>query len=166
MRYSFIKIILSLSLCTCLTGLLHADTHVGDKFPSLSASLPSPLPEINNKVVLVDFWASWCAPCKASFPAYNQIQKDYASEGFVLIAVSVDTVASAYSNFLSKSPPGFFTVRDLNQSLVKQVNVPMMPTSYLIGKNGLVRFIHKGFHSSKTEPELRSEITALLVEKN
>jgi alkyl hydroperoxide reductase subunit AhpC len=165
MRLSLIKTIVCLAVYFSAQSLACADINVGDLFPSLNDSLTGPIPDTHDKIVLVDFWASWCAPCKASFPAFNQIQKDYASMGFVVIGVSVDAVASAYTNFISKTPPDFFTIRDTNQSLVKQVHVPMMPTSYLIGKNGVVRYMHKGFHSSKTEQELRNEIKTLMAEK-
>jgi len=165
MRSVFIKTILSLNLLLVTILSIHADTHIGDSFPSLSGSLTGDLPDTHNKIVLVDFWATWCAPCKASFPVYKNLQTDFASQGFVVVAVSVDTVASAYTHYITTTPPGFFTIRDTNQALVKQVNVPVMPTSYLLGKDRKVHFIHKGFHSSKTETELRKEITTLLAEK-
>jgi thiol-disulfide isomerase/thioredoxin len=166
MRSVFIKTILCLNLLLGTVLSIHADTHIGDLFPSLSGSLTGDLPDTQNKIVLVDFWATWCAPCKASFPVYKNLQTDFNTQGFIVVAVSVDTVASAYTRYITTTPPGFFTIRDTSQTLVKQVNVPVMPTSYLLGKDGRVKYIHMGFHSSKTELELRKEITTLLAEKN
>ena len=166
MRSLLITIIFSINFILGTVLSVHADTHIGDTFPSLSATLGGDLPDTHNKIVLVDFWATWCAPCKASFPVYKNLQADFVSQGFVVVAVSVDSIASAYTHYITTTPPGFFTIRDTNQSLVKQVSVPVMPTSYLLSKDGRVRYIHKGFHSSKTEIELRKEITTLLAEKN
>jgi peroxiredoxin len=144
-----------------------AQIKVGDAFPSLAAAGLSggAVPATGDQVVFVDFWASWCAPCKASFPAYSRIFSDFAGRGLVVVAVSVDENASAYSAFVKKSSPPFPTVRDQHMKLVREVQVPSMPTSYLIGRDGKVRYIHVGFHSGETEKALRGEIEALLAEK-
>jgi thiol-disulfide isomerase/thioredoxin len=145
---------------------LRAQIKVGDPFPSLqSADLDGAKPDTAGKVLLVDFWASWCTPCKASFPAYGRIYGDYSPRGLALVAVSVDKVAGDYAAFLKKMAPPFATARDVGQKLVRLVQVPAMPTSYLIGRDGRVRYIHEGFHSAGTEGELRKEIEELLNEK-
>jgi len=144
-----------------------AEVKVGDVFPELGAAgLSGPLPATQGQVVFVDFWASWCAPCKASFPAYARIFSDYAPKGLVMVAVSVDESASAYAGFLRRAAPPFPTVRDQHQLLVRQVRVPTMPTSYLIGRDGKVRYLHVGYHGAQTERDLRREIDALLAERN
>jgi thiol-disulfide isomerase/thioredoxin len=144
-----------------------AEVRVGDRFPSLAgAGLGGGvLPATEGKVVLVDFWASWCAPCKASFPAYARIQSDYSARGLVIVAVSVDESARPYAAFLKQRAPTFATVRDETQQLVRMVRVPAMPTSYLLDRSGRVRFIHVGFHSGETERAIRAEIETLLAEK-
>ena len=143
----------------------HADLKPGDPFPSLAAAgLDGTLPATDGKVVLVDFWASWCAPCKASFPAYAKLQDEYASRGLVIVAVSVDENQSAYEKFVKNHHPSFPTVHDKTQQLVSQVKVPTMPTCYLIGADGKVRSVHQGFHGEDSERELRKEIESLLAE--
>ncbi len=97
-------------------------------------------------MVLVDFWASWCAPCKASFPVYSRLNAAYAARGLVIVAVSVDDSAAAYSAFVARLKPTFATVHDAKHKLVAQVQVPTMPTSYLVDRSGKVRFVHPGFH--------------------
>jgi thiol-disulfide isomerase/thioredoxin len=149
---------------------LNAETKVGDAFPALSSAgvvalLGGDVAATTGKVVLVDFWASWCAPCKASFPMMAQLHKDYASRGFVIAAVGVDEKSAAAVAFVKKTAPPFATLHDKEQKLVKQVVPPAMPTSYLIGRDGRVRFIHQGFHGDATERELRKEIEALLAER-
>lgn len=149
-----------------VTSVAHAQVKVGDVFPSLATAELSggAVPETQGRVVLVDFWASWCAPCKASFPAFAKIHADYAAKGLLIVAVSVDEKAAAFASFVKKFQPPFATLHDAKQKLVNEVKVPTMPTSYLIGRDGRVRFVHSGFHGSATEHELREQIDALLAE--
>ena len=144
-----------------------AQIGVGDPFPRMdSFGLEgASLPETAGRVVLVDFWASWCAPCKASFPAFARLHTDYADRGLVIVAVSVDEKPAAYSGFVRKWQPPFSVVRDAEQRLVSAVKVPTMPTSYLIDRTGKVRFVHRGFHGSASETELRRNIEAILNER-
>ena len=143
-----------------------ADVKVGDSFPSLPAAglTGGALPDTAGRVVLVDFWASWCAPCKASFPAYAKLQADYAARGLVIVAVSVDEDPAAYAAFVKRMHPPFATLHDHTQQLVRQVQVPAMPTCYLIGRDGRVRLVRQGFHGEDRERELRKEIDTLLAE--
>jgi thiol-disulfide isomerase/thioredoxin len=140
---------------------------VGDSFPVLSSARLSggPLPVTAGSVVLVDFWASWCAPCKASFPAYGRLNADFAPKGLVVVAVSVDQEEAAYEGFVKKEAPGFLVVWDRDQFLVGHVEVPTMPTSYLLDRQGRVRFIHRGYHGAQTEALIRTEVETLLAEK-
>jgi thiol-disulfide isomerase/thioredoxin len=139
----------------------------GSAFPPLASAgiAAGSLPETAGKVVLVDFWASWCAPCKASFPVYSRIQSDYAERGLVIVAVGVDDAPSAFAAFVARLKPSFATVHDARHSLVAAVQVPTMPTSYLLDRTGKVRFMHAGFHGEETDRELRREIDTLLAEK-
>jgi len=116
--------------------------------------------------VVVDFWASWCAPCKASFPALAKIQTDYAARGVVIVAVSMDKKESDYAAFVKKWSPPFAVVRDRTQQLASTVDVPTMPSSYVLGRDGRVRFVHQGFHGAETDRELRAQLDQLLAEKN
>lgn len=139
----------------------------GSAFPSLAtaALTGGTLPETAGRVVLIDFWASWCAPCKASFPAYSHLQAEFSQRGFVILGISVDEDPGAYSAFVAKMKPAFATAIDAKHALVREVQVPTMPTSYILDRSGRVRFVHPGFHGQQTEREIRREIEALLAEK-
>ena len=148
-----------------ISAAVFADVKAGDPFPSLvTAGLDGQLPATDGQVLLVDFWASWCAPCKASFPAYSKLQAEFAPRGLVIVAVSIDESPTAYARFVKNLHPPFVTVHDKTQQLVRQVNVPTMPTCYLVGHDGKVRFVHQGFHGEESERELRKEIDTLLAE--
>jgi thiol-disulfide isomerase/thioredoxin len=149
-----------------MAACLPAQSAPGKPFPSLGAHglTGGPLPETAGKVVIVDFWASWCAPCKASFPEYSKLQAAYAARGLVIVAVSVDESAAPFEAFVAKLKPGFATLLDSKHSLVAEVQVPTMPTSYLLDRTGKVRFLHAGFHGDRTVAELKKEIELLLAE--
>jgi thiol-disulfide isomerase/thioredoxin len=158
------RTVLGLALAFAPAAL--AQINVGDPFPSLQAAgFEGTVPDTQGRVILVDFWASWCAPCKASFPAYGKIYSDFTARGLSIVAVSVDQKAADYAAFVTRMAPPFFTALDPGQKLVREVRVPTMPTSYLVGRDGRVRYIHVGFHSGQTEHELREEIEKLLAEK-
>jgi thiol-disulfide isomerase/thioredoxin len=148
-----------------LASAAFADVKVGAPYPKLNTfNLEGTLPDCAGRVVLVDFWATWCAPCKASFPAYSELQKALGERGLTIIAVSVDKKPEEYAEFIKKYAPGFVTVRDAKQKLVAEVKVPGMPTCYLIDRKGVLREIHTGFHGDASALELREEIIALLQE--
>ncbi|MBI2496795.1 MAG: TlpA family protein disulfide reductase [Opitutae bacterium] len=161
------KLLTGLALCLALTVPALAGIKPGQPFPDLvSYPLEGHLPAHAGQVVLVDFWATWCAPCKASFPAYSRLQEELAPRGFVLLAVSVDKATGPYEEFLRRFHPAFPTVRDGAQKLITEVQVPAMPTSYLIDRKGIVRAVHSGFHGEDTVRTLREEIIRLLEEKS
>lgn len=166
LRGTAVVALLAVGLASSPTA--RAQLSPGDAFPSLAAAglTGGTLPATEGKVVLVDFWASWCAPCKASFPAFAKIQSEYGAKGLVIVAISVDEKQPAFAAFVKKWQPPFAALLDHEQKLVQAVKVPTMPTSYLLGRDGRVRFVHTGFHGSATEAELRQHIETVLAEKS
>jgi thiol-disulfide isomerase/thioredoxin len=156
-----------LAVATLLAGALitaQAALKVGDPLPDLTTfKLEGPLPDsLKGKVVIVDFWASWCGPCKESFPAMNDLQKKYGDKGLVIIAVNEDEERSDMQDFLKGNQATFVVVRDAKQKLVAQAGVKTMPSSFVIDGTGQVRFAHNGFHGSKTVKEYEDQIESLL----
>jgi cytochrome c biogenesis protein CcmG/thiol:disulfide interchange protein DsbE len=157
----------TLALAALVVGTLfnaHAALKVGDSLPDLTAlKLEGRLPDsLKGKVVIVDFWASWCGPCAESFPVMDELQKKYKDQGLVILAVSVDEKATKMETFLKKNPVSFTVVRDAEHKLVASVGPETMPTSFIIDHAGKVRFLHNGFHGAATQKEYVEEIESLL----
>jgi thiol-disulfide isomerase/thioredoxin len=158
----------------CAAGLLllaglatvRAEMQAGEQFPALDASVlaGNPVPATTGKVTLVDFWASWCAPCKASFPTYTQLHAQYAPHGLVIVGVSVDENPAKFAAFVRQLAPPFAIVRDAGHQFVARVKVAAMPTCFLLDRTGRVRFVHHGYHGAESGQELRREIESLLAE--
>jgi len=159
------KTIITALALACSTPLLSAAdaAKAGQQMPKLAQLLPgATLPNTSGKVVLVDFWASWCGPCKESFPALNRLQAKYASKGLVIIAVGVDEDAAKYKAFAAKMGATFSLAHDAGHQAAGFFNPPSMPSSYLVDRKGVIRYVHAGFRGAKTEAEYVTEIEALL----
>ena len=141
-----------------------AGLKAGDSLPDLGQlKLEGKLPDgLKGKVVLLDFWASWCEPCKASFPVMEQLQKKYAAEGLVVVAINVDENRADMEGFLKKNTGTFAVLRDAKQALVNTAGISTMPSSFLIDREGRVRFVHSGFHGEETHKKYEQEIESLL----
>ena len=115
--------------------------------------------------MLVDFWASWCLPCAESFPVMEELYKKYSDQGLVILAVSTDEKRANMDKFLKKHIATFSVVHDGAQKLVAQADANTMPRSFLVGRDGKVRFIHDGFRAHETKAQYIAEIESLLKEK-
>ena len=160
------KTIIALLLAACWVAAPCAATAAvkeGDAFPAPSSyGVAGKLPSTTGKVVLYDFWASWCAPCRAALPAYEQLYQKYKARGFEVVAVGTDENADAAAKFLRGLTLTFPVVTDTKQKFVAEVAPPSMPTSYLVGRNGKVISIHTGFRGAKDLAVLTSSIEAAL----
>jgi thiol-disulfide isomerase/thioredoxin len=121
------------------------------------------LEDLHGKVVLLDFWASWCSPCLQSFPWMNELQQKHAGEGFVVVAVNLDQDRALADGFLDKVPAQFRVEYDGTGDLARQFGVKAMPTSFLIDRAGQVRARHAGFRE-KQRHEREQQIEQLLKE--
>ncbi|WP_374349512.1 TlpA family protein disulfide reductase [Chitinimonas sp.] len=121
------------------------------------------LASLRGKLVYVDFWASWCGPCRQSFPFMNQLLKQYGDAGLVVLAVNVDAEAKDAAAFLARYPAQFTVLYDAAGNSAKAWAVAGMPSSYLIDRQGRVRASHLGFRADSAA-KITSEIDALLKE--
>lgn len=136
-----------------------------DPLPDLTSfNLVGETPDLKGKVVLIDFWASWCAPCKASFPAMDEMYQEYKDKGFEILAVSVDNSDKAYQKFAEKSGVSFPLVLDKEKKLVSAAEIQVMPTSFMVDKKGIIRSVHNGYQGQKSIDTYREEIENLLKE--
>lgn len=122
---------------------------------------PVRLADLKGQVVYVDFWASWCAPCKQSFPWMNEMQAKYGPRGFSVIGVTVDQKREDADKFLANTPAKFNIAYDPEGKVAGLYKPLSMPTSYLIGADGKVRAIHVGFREGDREA-LEREIQVAL----
>jgi len=117
------------------------------------------LGEFRGKVVLLDFWASWCVPCRRSFPWMNQMQQKYGESGLLIVGVNMDSEPAAAQAFLDDYPANFRIINDPDGDLAREYDVIAMPSSYIIGRDGDLVARHLGFKVKKQD-----EYEAVLVE--
>jgi len=121
------------------------------------------LQALRGRVVYLDFWASWCIPCRQSFPWMQQMQQRYRADGLEVVAVDLDRSRPDADRFLESYPTHLRLVFDPDGVLATRFDVQGMPTSLLIDRHGAARFTHIGF-LPKDRAVYESEIRTLLTE--
>ena len=127
------------------------------------ASATLSLASLRGKVVYVDFWASWCVPCRLSMPALESFYRERRDQGFAVVGVNKDVSVEDAKRFLGKVPVSFPLVSDAGDAAARGFDVKAMPSGYLVDRKGIVRKVHRGF-TGETAAELRGEIDALMKE--
>ena len=115
--------------------------------------------------IVINFWASWCAPCRLAFPALKEIAEKYRDKGVLVIGVSIDEEKADMDAFVRKTSPTFTIVRDDKATLADQLNVPTMPSTYLVDGDGRIAAIHSGFEGEATMKKYIAEIERLLAKR-
>jgi thiol-disulfide isomerase/thioredoxin len=123
------------------------------------------LKDFSGKVVLLDFWASWCIPCRKSFPWMNAMQEKYAAQGFTVIAINVDTERALADDFLRKVPAQFAIAFDPDGKVAERYGLVGMPSSYLIDAKGAIAYRHVGFREEDRD-DFEKQIRRILVDAN
>lgn len=167
MRTRFLAPFLLLVACAWPATALALDE--GDRAPAFS--IPSlfgdgniELGQYRGKVVYLDFWASWCGPCLKAIPEIEEMRDEFPEDEFQVVAINLDQKAKKAMRFLEKNPIGYPSAADPKGSLPGQFGVETMPTSYLIDRDGVIRYVHKGF-SRGDGSRIREEIRMLLKEQ-
>jgi thiol-disulfide isomerase/thioredoxin len=119
------------------------------------------LAAMKGKVVYVDFWASWCKPCKQSFPFLNELQAKYQARGLQVVGVNVDAKREDATGFLAETPAQFAIGFDAKGEHARRFDVKSMPSSVIVGRDGKVLAVHRGF-KAEDRAELERLVAAAL----
>ena len=120
------------------------------------------LSQYKGKVVYLDFWASWCKPCKQSFPWLHELKENYADKGFEVVAVNLDKERDLADEFLKVMDVNFVVAFDESGDTASRYKLKGMPSSYLIGRDGKLYASHIGFRE-KDKAKLEQGIKQLLT---
>lgn len=122
------------------------------------------LERLRGQVVMLNFWASWCGPCREEFPLLDQMYKRYRSAGVTIVGVNVEPDSSDAEGFLAHTPVSFPIAFDRDNSASRLFHVDGMPSTVLLDRKGVVRWTHRGYKPGD-ENEYLDQIRALLREK-
>jgi len=145
-------------------SLVGASTTVAPDFtlPSRSGDSIS-LEQLKGQVVMLNFWASWCGPCRQEMPLLDQMHKRYSSLGFTLLGVNVEEDSAAAEKWLAQTPVTFPVLYDKDNKVSQLYQVDSMPSTVFIDRKGNVRYLHRGYKPGD-EGEYLNQIRALLKE--
>jgi peroxiredoxin len=121
------------------------------------------LSELRGQVVLINFWASWCSPCRQELPLLNKIYAQYRAAGFMLLAVNVDDNRKDADAMLKRLDLRFPTLFDGGKSVAKLYGVDTMPATLVIDRDGRVRYVHRGYYEGY-ERKYEQQVRELLKE--
>lgn len=164
-KYRFIALLLTLLPLSGISEPLP----VGQPAPSIDLpNMPNnghntSLASLQGQVVYVDFWASWCGPCRVSFPLLNDMRNQLHEQGFEVLAVNVDEFEKDALAFLDELPVDYAVVRDSEGVTPASFGVLGMPTGFLIDREGRIREVHQGFRKSDAA-RIREAVSSLLAE--
>jgi cytochrome c biogenesis protein CcmG, thiol:disulfide interchange protein DsbE len=150
---------LILALATSALLMLHSQ-----RTRAAAAPAGLDLQALRGHVVYLDFWASWCTPCRQSFPWMQSLEDSYRRAGLTVIAVDVDSDRADADRFLARFSPDFAVRFDPGGALAERFKVMGMPTSLLIDRRGVVRYRHIGFLPAETQ-SYEDEVRQLLDER-
>ena len=122
------------------------------------------LDKLRGQVVMVNFWASWCAPCREEFPLLDQMYRKYKGLGFTLLGVNVEPDAADAEGFIAKTPVSFPIAFDHDSAVSKLYRVEGMPSTVLIDRKGVLRWVHQGYKAGDENAYL-DQLRELLREK-
>jgi len=166
MRARTLLFVLAFTLVSLATGSSALST--GSRAPEIGLrSLDGDQIRMRNlrgKVVIVDFWASWCGPCREELPVLNRLYERYKDQGLVVIGVSQDTQARNARGFLRRTPVDFPVVIDDDHEVAGRYDPPRMPSSYIVDRRGVVRHVHEGFRSGD-ERTIEQQVRRLLRQR-
>ena len=149
--------------CVLLTGIGHAATPApGFTLKSMSGENIK-LGEQAGNVVMINFWATWCGPCRQEMPLLNDLHNKYEPLGFTVLGVNVEQNSNQAIDFISDTPVDFPILFDTANEVSKMYEVIAMPTTVLVDRDGNIRYIHKGYKAGD-EQKYRDMVRKLVRE--
>ncbi len=153
-------------LLLCLQPAAALAIGIGDEaprfeLPQLGGDQTIALAEYRGKVVYLDFWASWCAPCLSALPALETLRRELPAQDFQIVAINIDQDPRKALQLLARKPVGYPSGSDPQGEWPGRFGIPTMPTSYLIDREGVVRYVHPGFRDGDLE-EIRKQVLGLI----
>ncbi len=121
------------------------------------------LSEHRGEVIFINFWASWCGPCRQEMPLLDKLHARYADAGFKVVGISIDEEQTEADALLKKIPVSFPVLYDSESSVSQLFDVDAMPTSVLVDRNGNMRFLHRGYKPGY-EDDYRAQVKELIRE--
>src|SRR5580704_5664069 len=128
-----------------------------------AAGSPVGLADLKGQVVLINFWASWCGPCRQEMPVLEQLYKKYKPAGFTLLGVNVEPKSADAMGFLKATPVSFPILFDPDSKVSQLYAVPGMPSTVILDRTGKVRYVHQGYKPGD-ESEYQDQIRTLVRE--
>ncbi len=160
-RLRSLAVTVGLLLIAASAGAIEAGKSAPEVSGKDTTGKPVSLSALRGKVVIVDFMASWCGPCKESLPLLNKLYLRYRDHGLVVLGVSVDEKVENLDKFLKQIPIAFSVVHDSAHKAAGGYAPSRMPSSFVVDKQGTIRFVHGGFHAGD-EKKLEDEVRQLL----
>jgi len=151
-RYALLSLLL-MTLSSNLVAAPELDIRGKDAAVKLS--------QFKNKLIYLDFWATWCSPCRYSFPWMEKMQQKYRDAGLTVVAISIDGKREVIDRFLQDNKVSFTVLQDNHMHSANAYGVDAMPSSFLIGENGEILYHHRGFNNASKEI-LENKIRAYL----
>lgn len=142
-------------MCLSLSSFANNETKPLQEFADFKA-------QHKGKVIYLDFWASWCTPCRKSFPWMNDMQAKYQQEGLIIVSINVDSKQENAASFLQQTPADFHILYDSKGVLAKKFKLKGMPSSYLFNRQGEIVSAHVGFNGKKKalfEQEIKQQLS-------
>lgn len=156
--------LLTAVLATLAVSSLSSPAATGPKSIAVLDSLTGDSTIVQGKVVYVDFWASWCVPCRASFPWMSYLLEKYGDKGLQVVTINLDKDAAAAQKFLKETIASLPVVYDPSGKLAKLYDLQAMPTAFLYGRDGTLRLRKEGFNPKESE-SVEQLIRTLIEEK-
>lgn len=142
-------------LCGAFTNISAEQAHADIELRNFHNSDAMTLSDLKGKVVYLDFWASWCKPCKKSFPFMNEIHQKYGPEDFKVVAINLDEFPEDAQKFLDALPAKFDVYTDPQKQLVDILKLPGLPVAYIIDREGNIKGRHIGFNERKKDKKIQ-----------